>query len=128
MKKGFTLLELIVVIIIIGVLGTLGFTQYTRVTEKGRTSEAKMILGNVRTSQEGFKQEYGSYTGTIGDLNVDVPTSCTATHYFTYSTSATVGTATRCTVNGKTPNFVGTAYTITMTYATGAWGGSTGYY
>ena len=30
MKRGFTLLELVVVILIVGVLATLGFTQYGR--------------------------------------------------------------------------------------------------
>ena len=127
-KRGFTLLELIVVIIIIGILGTLGFAQYTRVTEKGRTSEAKTILGTVRSSQEGYKQEYGSYASALGSLNVGVPTACTVTHYFSYSGDDTTGTATRCTANGKNPNFVGTAYTITITYASGSWGGSAGYF
>jgi prepilin-type N-terminal cleavage/methylation domain-containing protein len=128
MRKGFTLLELIVVIIIIGILGALGFVQYTKVVERGRSAEAKDILGQLRTAEEAYSQEKGTYTGNIGDLMIEAPTSCTATHYFAYSTTSAVGTATRCTSNGKTPNLTGTAYTITMTYATSAWGGSTGYY
>jgi prepilin-type N-terminal cleavage/methylation domain-containing protein len=40
-KKGFTLLELIVVIVIIGVLATLGLTQYASMVERGRSAEAK---------------------------------------------------------------------------------------
>jgi prepilin-type N-terminal cleavage/methylation domain-containing protein len=127
MRRGFTLLELIVVIIIIGVLGTLGFTQYAKVVEKGRSAEAKIILGQVRSSQEAYHLEYDAYTSTIGDLAVSVPTICTGSHYFKYSTTNLVGTATRCTTDGKSPNS-GTAYTITMTYATSAWGGSSGYY
>jgi type IV pilus assembly protein PilE len=125
-QKGFTLLELIVVIIIIGILGTLGFTQYTRVIERGRTAEAKAILGQMRTAQEAYNLEYGARTATIGNLAIDVPTACVTTHYFNYSTDATTGTASRCTASGKAPN--AGAYSVTVTYTSGVWGGTAGYY
>ena len=64
MKKGFTLLELIVVVIIVGVLGSLGFAQYTKVVEKSRTAEAKAILGALRSAQEAYRLQYGGYTAT----------------------------------------------------------------
>ena len=127
MNKGFTLLELIVVIIIIGILGTLGFTQYSKVVEKGRGAEAKVLLGQIRSAQAAYYLEHVAYATAITDLAVEAPTSCTATHYFTYGVSGTAGTATRCTSGGKTPTYA-TAYTITLNYATGAWGGSAGYY
>ncbi|MDD5255181.1 MAG: prepilin-type N-terminal cleavage/methylation domain-containing protein [Candidatus Omnitrophica bacterium] len=128
MKKGFTLLELIVVIIIIGILGALGFIQYTKVVEKGRTAEAKDILGQIRTAQEAVMQETGSYATSMGALIIDAPTACASTHYFSYSTDGTTGTATRCSASGKSPQGAATPYTITMTYSTGTWGGSAGYY
>lgn len=127
MKRGFTLLELIVVIIIIGILATLGFTQYAKVIERGRTAEAKAILGQLRTAQEAYRLENGAYTATIGDLAFEAPTACATTHYFSYATDATTGTATRCTAGGKTPNATA-SYTITITYSTGVWGGTAGYY
>ena len=128
MKKGFTLLELIIVIIILGILATLGFTQYTKVVEKGRTGEAKMILGTIRSAQEAYYLENdGAYTATIGNLSVEAPAACTATHYFTYGTTATAATATRCTSGGKAPQGPA-AYTVTLTFAGQRWGGSAGYY
>lgn len=128
MKKGFTLLELIIVIIIIGILATLGFVQYTRVTEKGRTAEAKAILGNLRTAQAAWRLEYGAYAADITALATEVPTGCTVTHYFSYGTAGAVGTATRCIgATGKTPGGT-TAYTVTVNYDTGVWGGTTGYF
>lgn len=128
MKKGFTLLELIVVIIIIGVLGTLGFTQYMRVVEKGRSAEAKDILGQIRKAQIGYNLENGAYTTYMTMLHAEAPTTtCTSTHYFIYSSTQTTGTATRCTASGKTPQG-SVAYTVTIDYSTGTWGGSSGYY
>ena len=129
MKKkvlGFTLIELIVVIIIVGILAALGFTQYTKVVEKGRTAEAKAILGTLRTAEEANFLEKGAYN-TVANLPVEAPSACATTHYYSYA-CATTGTctATRCTAGGKAPN-VGTAYTITLTVA-GAWGGTAGYY
>ena len=132
MKKGFTLLELIVVIIIIGILATLGFTQYTKTIERARGTEAKMILGQLRSSQEAYYLEYNQYSTDITVLAVNAPTACTTTHFFSYTavgttTAAGIGTALRCTTAGKTPQ-VGTVYTVNVTWATGAWGGTTGYY
>jgi len=127
MRKGFTLLELIVVIIIIGILATLGFSQYMKMVEKGRSAEARMMLGQIRTAQVVYQLEYGAYATAISSLAVDAPTACRTTHYFSYSANATTGTAARCLSGGKTPN-VATAYTITLIYSTGVWGGTAGYY
>lgn len=138
MKKGFTLLELIVVIIIIGILATLGFTQYAKMVEKGRTAEAKMILGQLRTAEESYRLENGVYvtfSATSASLPIEAPTACATTHYFSYGVVAAgtaaaptfTATATRCTTGGKTPNFTGTAYTVTL-IQTGVWGGTAGYY
>jgi len=118
MKRGFTLLELIIVIIIIGVLATLGFTQYTKVVEKGRSAEAKTVLGQIRTAEAAWRLEHDTYTNTIGDLYLSGITAlgaCDSTHYFMYSVNTTSGlaTATRCTAGGKTPQG-GTAYTLTL--------------
>jgi type IV pilus assembly protein PilE len=125
-KKGFTLLELIVVIVILGILATLGFTQYTKMVEKGRSAEAKAILGQLRATQVAYYLEYGAYGAAVSNLPVDAPTACASTHYFMFASDTTTSTATRCTASGKTPNAAAT-YTITLTHA-GAFGGTSGYY
>jgi prepilin-type N-terminal cleavage/methylation domain-containing protein len=127
MKKGFTLIELIIVIIIIGILSTLGFTQYTRVIEKGRSAEAKVILGQVRSAQVAYNSEYATFGGS-SNIYVSAPTTCTATHYFSYTATAgsDIGSATRCTSGGKNPT--GPAYSVTVNYSSGVWSGSVGYY
>lgn len=126
-NSGFTLIELVVVIIIVGILAAMGFTQYTKMVEKGRTAEAKSVLGSLRTAQRARHLETGAYTAVIGNLPVDAPTACTATHYYSYTCAATgTCTANRCTAGGKTPN-AAAAHNITLDIA-GNWGGTAGYF
>ncbi|MDD5690961.1 MAG: prepilin-type N-terminal cleavage/methylation domain-containing protein [Candidatus Omnitrophica bacterium] len=128
MKKGFTLIELIVVIIIVGILASVGMTQYTKVVEKGRAAEARLILGSLRSAEVAENMENGAYA-TLAGLGVSAPSDCTGTtHFFSYSCASATGTctATRCgTGTGKTPGS-SVAYTKTLT-AAGVWGGSAGY-
>ncbi|MFA5362348.1 MAG: prepilin-type N-terminal cleavage/methylation domain-containing protein [Candidatus Omnitrophota bacterium] len=114
MKKGFTLLEIIVVLIILGIIATLGFLQYTRVIEKGRTAEAKTNLGTIRTMAMAYYEENGEYfsstyiANTLGLENdascVGVGTPATLFYYY-YEIEPTTGDmrATRCTDGGKPP-------------------------
>ncbi|MFH1128419.1 MAG: prepilin-type N-terminal cleavage/methylation domain-containing protein [Candidatus Omnitrophota bacterium] len=127
MRKGFTLLELIIVIIIIGVLATLGFTQYTKVVEKGRAAEARAILGSLRTAERAYYLEYEAFTATLADLGIDAPAVCATTHYFSYACALATGTctATRCIAGGKTPN-AAVVYNKTLDQA-GVFGGTAGY-
>jgi prepilin-type N-terminal cleavage/methylation domain-containing protein len=116
MKRGFTLLELIVVIIIIGILAILAFTQYTRLVERSRGAEARAILGDLRKMAYLYYTEHNTIEG-IGpaDLNIGtgegrVPDSCDqVSHYFQYSygvteTGAVTFVASRCQGStGKPP-------------------------
>jgi prepilin-type N-terminal cleavage/methylation domain-containing protein len=127
MKKGFTLLELVVVIIIISALAALGFVQFFKVIERSRGVEAKGILGNLRQAQIGYYQENATYSTSIADLSAEAPASCVTTHYFSYSVDSDIGIATRCAADGKAPN-VDVPYAISLSWASGVWGGSAGYY
>ncbi len=142
MKKGFTLLEIIIVIIIIGVLATLGFTQYGRMVDRSRGAEARAIVGDIRKFAAAWRLERGTLTGftaaqaNIGTNNDQIPANgnCRASHYFGYSVAVSdptiTITATRCTSGGKTPDAaVANTFILTANLDTGvdAFTGTGGY-
>lgn len=74
-ERAFTFIELMFVIIIIGVLVSLALPGYSRTLEKIRMAEGMQILETLRNAQYAYKTEFGSYTGTLGDLDVTIPVS-----------------------------------------------------
>lgn len=120
MRKGFTLLELIVVIVILGIMSTLAATQYTKMVEKSRGAEARIMLGSIRTNEAALRLQNGACSSTAADVGIstDFPSTCTSTHYFSYGLAGASGntftaTASRCTEDGKSPQ--GSTGSITLT-------------
>lgn len=60
-KKGFTLIELIVVIIIIGILAAVAAPIMGNVKSKTICAEAVMMMGSIRTSLRMYYVEHGAY-------------------------------------------------------------------
>ena len=84
-KKGFTLLELMIVVIIIGILASLAIPRFIKATLKAKSAEALTNLGMLRSSEWRYYVEYSNgFTNTITDLDVDNPNDLTSA-LFTYS-------------------------------------------
>ncbi len=71
-KKGFSMIELMVVVAIIGVLAAIGIPQYSKFQAKARQSEAKLSLAALFTAEESFRQEWNQFSTVLPNIGFSV--------------------------------------------------------
>jgi prepilin-type N-terminal cleavage/methylation domain-containing protein len=70
-KKGFTLLEIVIVVIIIGILATLAIANYGKTKENVLDKEAIYNLKLIQVAEKGYKIDMGTYYPLTGsDLSI----------------------------------------------------------
>jgi len=78
-KKGFTLIELMIVVAIIGILAAIAIPNFLKFQAKSKQSEAKTNLKGVYTAETSYFGEKNQY-GTFDDVNW-APVGNTRYHY-----------------------------------------------
>jgi len=71
-KKGFTLIELMIVVVIIGILAALAIPRFMRATTKSKQSEAKQILKQIYVMEHSYRQEKDVYWPPGGGATIAV--------------------------------------------------------
>ena len=76
-KKGFTLLELLIVVVILAVLAGLALPQYLRTVARAREAEGWQTLASIRTSVSRFYAEFETVP-ISSSLDITDPNDATA--------------------------------------------------
>ena len=71
MKKGFTLMEILIAIAIIAILTAIGIVSYGSINRGARNAKRKSDVGQIQSALELYRSDFGYYpainTSSLGD-------------------------------------------------------------
>ena len=71
-KKGFTLIEMVVVLAILAIIASIALPNYQDYLKRSRRSDAMIALERIANKQEQFYFDRNTYTDSFEDLNVSL--------------------------------------------------------
>ena len=102
-KKGFTLIELMIVVAIIGILAAIAIPNFLNYQCKSKQSEAKTNLGAIATSMESYMAEFNHYVASadIAALGTNIGWTSKGSPKYAYAvTSADTAASFTATASG----------------------------
>lgn len=78
-RKGFTLVEILIVVVILGILAAIVIPQFTSATEQARSGNIAAQLKSIQNQIELFKAKTGAYP-TLAQLQANATKGADLTH------------------------------------------------
>ncbi|MBC8258245.1 MAG: prepilin-type N-terminal cleavage/methylation domain-containing protein [SAR324 cluster bacterium] len=94
LKRGFSLLEVMIVVVIIGILATLAYPSLDGYLLRSKQTEAKVSLSAVYTAQKIYFATNQTYADTLSKLDVQLESGGSALYTITLAANSTSFTAT----------------------------------
>ena len=121
MKRGFTLIEILIVIVIIGILATIALPNFTRFVERAKADQAITYLRVIRTGERVYFANHSTYIvcANADDVKTNLGAEVTEeNHTFDVAGNPTIADTFIATATRRTDNS-----TITLNQD-GDWGGN----
>ena len=93
-RRGFTLIELMIVVAVIGILATIAYPSYQDYVRKARRIDAQGVMLDIQLQQEKYRVNHVSY-GSLTDLG-SFPSD-----YYTFAISGNTASAYTITAPAK---------------------------
>lgn len=76
-RKGFSLVEILVVVLIVGILGAVALPQYQAAVIKSKLSTLMPMVRAIASAEERHYLAIGEYAANVSDLDVNFPSNFT---------------------------------------------------
>ena len=94
LRRGFSLLEVMIVVVIIGILATLAYPSLEGYLQRSKQTEAKVGLSAVYTAQKIYFAINQTYADSLSNLDVQLETGGSSRYSITLTGSSSSFTAT----------------------------------
>jgi type IV pilus assembly protein PilA len=90
-RRGFTLVELMMVVAIVGVLAIIAVVGYRKILNSSKVAEATNMVQAIRVAQESYHAETGAYAKVSGTLDDTKCPAVTPGHKITWDPTCNGG-------------------------------------
>ncbi len=88
-RRGFSLMEVMIVVVIIGILATLAYPRLEGYLLRTRQSEAQATLSALHTAQKIYHAMNQTYASSLSDLDLEIDSGATYTYTLPTATGTT---------------------------------------